>query len=280
MIAAGECRALDDGDDRLTVVCSCRFKDDKDDDAQCVEIAPVLKDFFHDVHSLQYTKKGVKEPLGQLLWDLGTKTSVCLIVRPTEECHGVLSKLLSAPDWKAAFTTPMRDALMSYRGQPQLGRILLIYQKATTMPASFWPFVQYLCRNCMRAFPNLEALKQYDKLAYDPPPAADNAKETIHYQDRGCIYPWHPQWRSRGIYSGLGEEIGCECTHSFHLHNRVTGGIMAFFCHHGICWGEHIIPKAEGRKDCFVTLFTRFRKAPKLVVYDFACNLAGKPQCQ
>ena len=126
-----------------------------------VAIAHALESFFMDVYNTKYTKVQAREPLGQLLWDLGTKTSVCLIVRPTAECHGVLTDLAIAAEspaanWKEVFTKAKQKALMSYRGQPQLGRILSIYKRSNTeLPESFWPFVRYICRNCMRAFPDL-----------------------------------------------------------------------------------------------------------------------------
>jgi hypothetical protein len=57
----------------------------------------------------------------------------------------------------------------------------------------------------------------------------------------------------------------------------MTGGIMAVWCKHMICVGWHCIPLGEGRNDAFSALYTHWQKAPRIVIYDFACALA--PYC-
>jgi hypothetical protein len=52
---------------------------------------------------------------------------------------------------------------------------------------------------------------------------------------------------------------------------------MCAWCTHSICYGFHCIPKGEGRNDVFSAMVTRWPKAPKRVVYDFACALG--PYC-
>ena len=42
---------------------------------------------------------------------------------------------------------------------------------------------------------------------------------------------------------------------------------------HGICVGFHIIKRAEGRNDVFSAVYTRWKKAPVMIVYDFSCQL-------
>ena len=48
---------------------------------------------------------------------------------------------------------------------------------------------------------------------------------------------------------------------------------MAVWCTHLICYGFHFIPKGEGRNDVFSAIYTRWKVAPKQVIYDFACAL-------
>jgi hypothetical protein len=55
---------------------------------------------------------------------------------------------------------------------------------------------------------------------------------------------------------------------------KLVGGIIAVWCTHCICYGFHFIPKVEGRNDVFSTIYTRWKVAPKRIVYDFACALA------
>lgn len=52
---------------------------------------------------------------------------------------------------------------------------------------------------------------------------------------------------------------------------------MACWCTHSICYGFHCIPSSEGRDDVFSAMITRWPKAPKRVVYDYACALG--PYC-
>ncbi|KAF6749294.1 hypothetical protein DFP72DRAFT_1073416 [Ephemerocybe angulata] len=56
-----------------------------------------------------------------------------------------------------------------------------------------------------------------------------------------------------------------------------TGGIMAGWCTHSVCYGFHCIPSSEGRNDVFSAMVTRWPVAPKRVIYDFACALG--PYC-
>jgi len=53
---------------------------------------------------------------------------------------------------------------------------------------------------------------------------------------------------------------------------------MCAWCTHSICYGYHCIPSSEGRNDVFSAMVTRWPKAPKYVIYDFACQLG--PYCR
>lgn len=63
------------------------------------------------------------------------------------------------------------------------------------------------------------------------------------------------------------------CNHGFHSAGKRTGGIFTWFCQHGVCYAAYIIPTAEGRDEAYSFLTGYLKKAPKVVVYDFACNL-------
>ena len=50
--------------------------------------------------------------------------------------------------------------------------------------------------------------------------------------------------------------------------------LFLWFCpFHGHCFGYHIIPNAEGRKDPAASLYMFKDKAPEVILYDFACSL-------
>jgi hypothetical protein len=40
-------------------------------------------------------------------------------------------------------------------------------------------------------------------------------------------------------------------------------------CPHQVVYSVHMIPRAEGRNDAFSLFRTRFRKPPRIIVYDF-----------
>jgi len=96
-----------------------------------------------------------------------------------------------------------------------------------------------------------------------------------------------PQIRHRPRYPKLkhntrpdpGGRRGAKCSkyYSQYGQQRLTGGIMAAWCTHSICYGFHCIPCGEGRNDVFSAMVTRWTTPPKTVVYDFACALG--PYC-
>jgi hypothetical protein len=71
--------------------------------------------------------------------------------------------------------------------------------------------------------------------------------------------------------------IGCSKFYSDSLADGLTGGLLVFWCRHGIAIGFHMIPVGEGRNDVFSAIYTRWPEAPKVIIYDFACALG--PYC-
>ena len=54
-----------------------------------------------------------------------------------------------------------------------------------------------------------------------------------------------------------------------------TTYLFLWFCPtHGHCYGFHIIPGSEGRKDPAASLYTHSTEAPDDILYDFACSLS------
>ncbi|XP_063419439.1 uncharacterized protein LOC134702470 [Mytilus trossulus] len=56
-------------------------------------------------------------------------------------------------------------------------------------------------------------------------------------------------------------------------HPSLLPGVFTLFCPHGICYGFQVMKCHESPDVPFTLLRTRFRKAPKLVIYDNACSL-------
>ncbi|KAH6867238.1 hypothetical protein BKA70DRAFT_1497346 [Coprinopsis sp. MPI-PUGE-AT-0042] len=98
----------------------------------------------------------------------------------------------------------------------------------------------------------------------------------------GSLYSM-PQIRTRPRYPKLRTDQqqdksgkrGDRCGKYFELYGkkRLTGGIMVMWCTHSICYGFHTIAANEGRDDVFSAIITHWPKAPRRIVYDFACAL-------
>lgn len=104
---------------------------------------------------------------------------------------------------------------------------------------------------------------------------------SVRYRRTGTYYGATPK-RLRPQYPYLYEGTEVEeqhadkspCEKAFQSYNKLTGGVMCIWCRHRICVGFHIIESGESRNDVFSPIFTRWTKAPKTIVYDFACQLA------
>ncbi|KAJ3561055.1 hypothetical protein NP233_g10431 [Leucocoprinus birnbaumii] len=114
------------------------------------------------------------------------------------------------------------------------------------------------------------------------------------WRTTGCFYSL-PKIRERPVYPLLSNEQQdqgnrksaaeeedtssalCGKFFSSYSQRRLTGGIMAAWCPHSICYGFHFMPGYEGRNDPFSAMITRWPKAPKRVIYDFSCALG--PYC-
>jgi hypothetical protein len=92
------------------------------------------------------------------------------------------------------------------------------------------------------------------------------------------MYPF--MWEDRAwnyISSEVADQPEKPCQKYVNYMSKQTGGIMIIWCRHRICVGFHIFEKGEGRNDVFSPIYTRWPRAPRIVVYDFACQLM--PYC-
>ncbi|KAF6742531.1 hypothetical protein DFP72DRAFT_1105781, partial [Ephemerocybe angulata] len=106
------------------------------------------------------------------------------------------------------------------------------------------------------------------------------------WQTTGCFYSL-PRIRDRPIYPALKTDTKKEVSkprgdrcgkhYSQYGESGFSGGIMAVWCTHAMCYGFHCIPDSEGRNDVFSALVSRWPKAPRNIIYDFACALG--PYC-
>ncbi|KAF9230279.1 hypothetical protein BU15DRAFT_83840 [Melanogaster broomeanus] len=161
---------------------------------------------------------------------------------------------------------------------PAIGAVINVHVSGGfTIPPELRRLAGWMAARASAVF---SALAQHDPGMVTVSPAEDWHKTGTYY---GL-----PAIRRRRVYSKLkydtqpldrdAEEMGdCNKFYKTYSKNNLTGGILVLWCTHSICLGFHSIPIAEGRNDVFSAIYTRFAVAPKVIIYDFACQLA--PYC-
>ena len=122
--------------------------------------------------------------------------------------------------------------------------------------------------NAMPEIGELPSLPEHD-------PLRQPDRKHSRYRVTGAYYGAHfKRVRPRyNIDSNLHKPKKGQCEKMFLTHQHQTGGIMIAWCKHRIAVGFHIIPRQEGRNDVYSVLYQRWQKAPRTIVYDFACQL-------
>lgn len=128
------------------------------------------------------------------------------------------------------------------------------------IPSDWLPFLKHLAKQASAAG-RASAIPQY---------AADDCHEDLH-----CFLPSFPVCRSLPPFKADRRKIddGPSCPKYARTHPLLTPGAFTIFCAHGLCLGFSLMASQEGPRTPFEILFTRFKEAPSMVVYDNACNL-------
>ena len=168
---------------------------------------------------------------------------------------------------------------------PLISYIFAHYTALVDVPKPVWNLLLDVCVKVQRLAEQLRAMSGPTEPAYAPTPQLYDAYKH-RYRSTGTCYGASVK-RIRPKYTSLvldeRTSVGKKrtydsdhlspCSKRFGKVGKLSGGIMAFWCRHRICVGFHIIQKGEGRNDAFSPIYTRWAKAPKLVVYDYACQL-------
>ncbi|KAJ8074611.1 hypothetical protein PM082_015514 [Marasmius tenuissimus] len=168
---------------------------------------------------------------------------------------------------------------------PALYNVLEVeFQVNGRYPTEMTKVVQWLCERTNAVW--IDTCSRDSGLGDDE--VMDDSCESKSWMQTGCCYSL-PQLRRRPVYKSLRKDGGvdnaqdgerggkCAKYCSTYGDKRLTGGIMAVWCTHSICYGFHCITKGEGRNDVFSAMYTRWKRAPRCVIYDFACALG--PYC-
>lgn len=98
----------------------------------------------------------------------------------------------------------------------------------------------------------------------------------LGYESRTAVSPSFTPCRYPGRYKADGPSSqlgGAPCTKHKLTHPDFTPGFLLMFCPHGFCLGIKMMGQSEGPRTVFDWIYTRFKKAPKMIVYVNACNL-------
>ncbi|DBA80211.1 TPA: hypothetical protein ACH3X1_008104 [Trebouxia sp. C0004] len=93
------------------------------------------------------------------------------------------------------------------------------------------------------------------------------------FVDEHCFMPAHPLCRFLPTFAAdrsRGTD-GKTCNKFYKKHPVLTPGILTLFCAHTECIGFSLMTDQRGPTLHFI--YNRFKTAPKMIVYDNACNL-------
>ncbi|KAJ7151002.1 hypothetical protein C8R46DRAFT_1166574 [Mycena filopes] len=91
------------------------------------------------------------------------------------------------------------------------------------------------------------------------------------------LWPRYLKLKHDQVNEGSARGASCSTFYGQYGQQHLTGGIMCVWCMHSIRCGFHCIPRGEGCNNVFSAIVTRWPKALRRVVYDFACALG--PYC-
>lgn len=99
---------------------------------------------------------------------------------------------------------------------------------------------------------------------------SSEAHETLGY------FPNYPVRHRNAKYAANNnhrDTLAPECRKYSQRHPTLTPGMLTLFCPHGICLGFQIMETPESPKTVFDILMVRFKRMPKLIIYDNSCHL-------
>ena len=115
---------------------------------------------------------------------------------------------------------------------------------------------------------------------YQNPIRPVDDSERVHYAsvtqevlETGAYFPGRPYHSIvRDIHLGNESTV---CNKEYKKKGRLGAGTLLFWCGvHRKCLGFYIMQSAESCKTVFSILATRFRKQPRVIIYDNGCNLS------
>jgi len=175
---------------------------------------------------------------------------------------------------------PPKDLLRVYREIPILQEILLAFNVTapSDLPAIVKKFLEYLAERVIVEYDWLKTLHASNITRVNP--ALVSRTTWQHGSSYGA-----PTYRRRSKYhmiphdgspadEGQAQQDSCRKWYASYKTRGLSSGVCGVWCIHGVCVGWHFMLRSEGRNDMFSALLCHWKKAPEIVVYDYACQLA------
>ncbi|XP_028394477.1 uncharacterized protein LOC114518672 [Dendronephthya gigantea] len=199
--------------------------------------------------------KDTRKSLKRFIKDISCNTPICAILPLDEELRRVCDKIKRSVPVKE-FPS---DIELLQRKCPALFGIFSSLSDSFA-PAEFIPLLTDLLNIADNAFKDCEAPQ--DDSVVNPSSLLAN-------------FPSLKPVRGRGTYAADKGKQTFEnpCTKKSGRHPTLLPGIFLIFCQHGINYGYSVMTTNESPDMPFTILRSRFTRAPRVVVYDNACNL-------
>ncbi|XP_065653453.1 uncharacterized protein LOC136080565 isoform X2 [Hydra vulgaris] len=160
---------------------------------------------------------------------------------------------------------------------PELAKLVELSSNCNNTPSGDIVLLIQYCCNFVKKIHFVDVppkIAEVIKDTYNPP----RFGRAYYFEKHGC------QIRKMRMFSvdkssnnNLFDDIPSEiCNKLFpQVSKKGVSFLFLWFCPmHGHCYGFHIIPGSEGRKDPHASLYTHCEIAPKNIFYDFACSLS------
>ena len=141
-------------------------------------------------------------------------------------------------------------------------------------------FLSRCCRENENHIPSLVQALIGDIIERMIAPNTMPQPSSSHYlppqEDSLSFFPNLPALVGEGNYAADHCTTKCtsdECHKYPGFHPVLTPGIFTIYCHHGICYGFQVMDSHESPCYPFKIFRSRFKSAPKLIIYDNACKL-------
>lgn len=221
-----------------------------------VTYQPSLNEFFKEFDSVGENNLRCPELYCELFQCLASNYPVCAFLHYHERIFDILSEAASGKN----LCDRVEDIILIEQECPVLSR--LMHEWKWDVPIHMRPVLLELVQKAKQPF--------------------NGVQHNLDLCDDECectgfgFFPTMSKQNHRGDYvlDNKSKNISSgSCRKKGPTHPTLIPGLFTVSCVHGICYGFQLMEDVESPNIPFTILRTRFHEAPKLIVYDNACNL-------